>query len=88
MTPDTGHRLDALTVGAYADRPHQFARARDGREPAESLTPRDRRQLMTLMVKHWRWTDTEIARHTKWTPYTVARIRDGLNLAPNKHERS
>jgi hypothetical protein len=51
-----------------------------GREPAESLEPADREQLVYEL---WAlsWTDVEIAAHTRMTTYTAGRIRERLGLA-------
>jgi hypothetical protein len=53
-----------------------------GREPAESLEPADREQLVYEL---WAlgWTDAEIAAHTRMSTYTAGRIRERLGLAPN-----
>lgn len=63
-------------------RGHQLAEALAGREPAEALPPRERRQLVAQLVAAG-WTDADMAAHTRWSTYTVARVRGGLGLAPN-----
>ena len=60
----------------------QLAAALAGREPAEALPPRERRQLVRQLVADG-MTDVELAAHTGWSTYTVARLRRGLGLAPN-----
>lgn len=64
------------------DRPGQYRRARAGLEPAEVLTPFDRRVLIAALVRDG-LDDIEIAEHTRWTTYTVGRLRDELRLRPN-----
>jgi hypothetical protein len=65
--------------------PQQRRRVRracwEGREPAETLSPRDRDELVYDL---WcaGWSDTEIAAHTRLSTYTAARIRRRLGLAP------
>lgn len=53
-----------------------------GREPAESLDPRDREDLVAGLAGRG-WTDLEIAVLTHMTTYTTARIRDRIGLPPN-----
>jgi hypothetical protein len=53
-----------------------------GVEPAESLDPRDREDLVAALVQRG-WSDTEIAVLTRMTTYTVGRIRHRLCLSPN-----
>jgi hypothetical protein len=55
----------------------------EGREPAESLDPRDREDLVVGLVGLG-WTDLEIATLTRMSLYTTARIRHRLVLAPNR----
>lgn len=67
------------------DHPERYRLARDKGvtvEPAETLTPNDRRILIYTFWR-WGWTDTEVAEWTGWTPYTAARLRTGLELEPN-----
>lgn len=64
------------------DAPLTYSQAREGREPAEVLSEHDRKVLMVNLVRGG-LTDWEISSLTRWTLYTVARIRDGLNLPPN-----
>jgi hypothetical protein len=54
-----------------------------GREPAEALDPRDREDLVAVLVGRG-WTDTEIAVLTRMSTYTTARIRVRLELAANQ----
>lgn len=54
-----------------------------GREPAESLDPRDREDLIAELVERG-WTDVEVAVLTKLTTYTVERIRQRIGLPPNR----
>jgi hypothetical protein len=61
-----------------------WKRCWDGLEPAESLTTRDREDLVWDMVHQLGWTDREIAEHTRMTPYTVSRIRARLGLPANQ----
>jgi hypothetical protein len=44
-----------------------------GREPAESLDPRDREDLVADLVDAG-WTVVQIAEHTRMTTYTTGRI--------------
>ena len=57
-----------------------------GVEPAESLDPRDREQLVYELWLDG-WTDAEIATHTKLSTYTAARIRDRLVGSPGAPRR-
>jgi hypothetical protein len=59
-----------------------FRAAVNGWEPAEILTPHDRRVLITDYVAQGH-TDRQIAARTAWTDYTVARLRDELELTAN-----
>jgi hypothetical protein len=63
-------------------RRHLRAACWAGREPAESLEPADREQLVYEL---WAlgWTDVEIAAHTRMSTYTTGRIRDRLGLVAN-----
>jgi hypothetical protein len=54
-----------------------------GLEPAETLHPRDREDLVLALWERG-WTDTQIAAHTRMTLYTTARIRGRLELAPRQ----
>lgn len=54
-----------------------------GREPAESLDPRDREDLVAALVQRG-WTDVQIAVLTRMTTYTTARIRERLGLPANR----
>lgn len=54
-----------------------------GREPAESLDPRDREDLVASLVERG-WTDLEIAVLTRMSMYTTARIRNRLGLRANR----
>jgi hypothetical protein len=45
-----------------------------GREPAESLDPRDREDLVAELVARG-WSDVQIAVLTRMSTYTTARIR-------------
>ncbi|QCQ91756.1 hypothetical protein [Rhodococcus sp. SGAir0479] len=65
------------------DNPIWFEAALAGTQPAEVLTPYDRRVLMAALVRRG-MTDTEIATHTRWTTYTTARIRENCGLEPNR----
>jgi hypothetical protein len=58
-----------------------------GREPAESLDPRDREDLVHALVERG-WTDVEIATLTRMTSYTAARIRARLHLPANTTRRT
>lgn len=71
----------------WLDAPLTYDKVREGREPAEVLSPNDRKVLVTNLVRRG-LTDQEIARLTRWTLYTAARIRDGLNLPPNHPSHS
>jgi len=71
-----------------ADNAFRFRRAVNGFDPAEVLSPKDRRRLMRVLVEHWRWSDRQIERHTKWTLSTVARIREDLWLRPCSGENN
>ena len=77
----TGHEFRGLEYRA-PEQPKQFRLARDGAEPADALTPHDRRLLVELLHELG-WTDLEISRHTRMTLYTTARLRDELWLRPN-----
>lgn len=61
----------------------RYQRALAGHEPAESLTTREREQLVRAL---WTagMTDVEIATHTHLTTYTAARIRARLGLAAHQ----
>ncbi|GAA0897858.1 hypothetical protein [Pseudonocardia zijingensis] len=67
---------------SFADHPIQYRAAWDGDEPAEALTPDDRRRLV-MDLHDLGWDDERIARHTRQTTYTTARIRGQLGLLPN-----
>lgn len=54
-----------------------------GREPAESLDPRDREDLVAGLVERG-WTDLEVATLTRMSLYTTARIRHRLVMSPNR----
>lgn len=58
----------------------------EGREPAESLTTKDREDLVYHLVHDLKWTDLAIAEHTRMSTPTTARIRERLGLEPNRHE--
>ena len=60
-----------------------------GDEPAESLSTRDREDLVYALVVRG-WSDMEIAAHTRLTEYTTVRIRSRLGLAGNhpQHEQA
>ncbi|WP_032381039.1 hypothetical protein [Rhodococcoides fascians] len=73
-----------IARGLYADHPNSFRLAVDGELPAEALTTVDRAQLIRLLVRNG-MTDREIEKHTALTLYTVARIRERLELKRN-HE--
>ncbi|MPZ67354.1 MAG: hypothetical protein GEU83_18240 [Pseudonocardiaceae bacterium] len=62
------------------------ARCWRGAEPAESLDPADRAQLLTELCAAG-WTDTEIATHTRMSTHTTGRIREQLGLESNHHPR-
>lgn len=62
-----------------------WRRCWEGREPAESLTPQDREDMVFQLHRHG-WSDMDIARHTRQTLYTTGRILDRLGLDPN-HDR-
>ncbi len=64
------------------DAPLLYRKVWEGREPGELLSPYDRRILVTNLHRMG-WTDHQIASLTKWTAYTVARLRDELELPPN-----
>jgi hypothetical protein len=72
---------------ARLDRPIQYRKVREGLEPAEILTPYDRRVLITNLVREG-MTDQQISDLTLWTPYVVARLRDELYLQPNQPARN
>lgn len=57
-----------------------------GREPAESLDPRDREDLVAALVERG-WTDVQIAVLTRMSTYTTARIRGRLGLPANTTAR-
>lgn len=65
---------------------HVWERCCLGVEPAESLHPRDREDLVATLVERG-WTDVEIAVLTRMTTYTAARIRDRLGLPANRPRR-
>jgi hypothetical protein len=71
---------------ARLDRPIQYRKVRQGLEPAEILTPYDRRVLITNLVREG-MTDWDIADLTRWTLHVVSRIRDELYLQPNQPAR-
>lgn len=50
-----------------------------GREPAESLDPRDREDLVAGLVERG-WSDVDIAVLTRMSTYTTARIRHRIGL--------
>ena len=60
-----------------------WRRCWEGREPAESLTPQDREDLIGHLHRAG-WSDEDMARHTRLSMYTTARIRDRIGLAPNQ----
>lgn len=53
-----------------------------GRLPAESLSQRDRDELVRALHSRG-WTDAEIAGHCHMSLYTAGRILDRLGLDPN-----
>ena len=53
-----------------------------GRLPAESLSQRDRDDLVRALHSRG-WTDAEIADHCRMSLYTAGRILDRLELTPN-----
>lgn len=55
----------------------------EGKEPAESLSTRDREDLVWHLHEQG-LTDVEIGEHTRMTLYTTAYIRDRLGLKPNQ----
>ena len=68
------------------DRPIQYRKVRQGLEPAEILTPYDRRVLITNLVAEG-MTDQQISDLTLFSLYTTARLRDELYLEPNQPAR-
>lgn len=52
-----------------------------GREPAESLDPRDREDLVAELTERG-WTVAEIAVLTRMTTYTTARIQARVTARP------
>lgn len=93
-TPTTARSQveDAYNIAArFADKAEngfRFRRAVNGFDPAEALSPKDRRRLMRLLVDHWRWSDRQIERHTKWTLHVIERIREDLWLQPCSGENN
>lgn len=69
------------------DAPLLYRLVREGREPGEVLSPYDRRVLIRNMHREGA-TDQDIALVTRWTLFTVARIRDELDLPPNHIPRN
>ena len=70
-----------LAEGMPPKDPRKFADALAGREPADALSCRDRR----LLVSHLHdcgFDDRAVAALTRMTLYTAARIREELGLAP------
>ena len=59
-----------------------WCRVLAGHDPAEALDGYERDRLFRILHRRG-WTDLEIATHTRWSTYTVARIRERLNLPPN-----
>ena len=57
-----------------------------GELPGEALVWPYRNRLVGVLHRAG-WSDTEISVHTLWTAFTVARIRGGMGLAPNKQVR-
>lgn len=60
-----------------------WRRCWEGREPAESLTPQDREDMIFQLHRHG-WSDLDIARLTRLSLYSTGRIRERLGLAPNQ----
>lgn len=80
----TGY-IDYLTNGHIPERASacRVVSVRDGRVPAEALTPGDRERLVREFHTAG-WTDIEIATQTRMTTYTTGRIRERLELQPNR----
>lgn len=72
---------DVLPPVSFAYRQLWLAACR-GEEPAESLTTRDREDLVYALVLRG-WSDVEVAGHTRMTLYTLVRIRLRLGLFGN-----
>lgn len=53
-----------------------------GELPGEALRPKDSDRLLAEL-HGLGWTDAQIATHTSWSTYTVARMRDRLDLEAN-----
>lgn len=78
----TGHQLAywrSRPQHLDADDPDAYLAARNGTEPAEALTQRDRHRLVAELHRLG-WTDAQIATHTRMTTYTTGRIREHLGL--------
>lgn len=75
-----------MTRGRPLDSPRLYRAALDGEQPAEVLSPYDRRVLMATLIARG-LTDVEIAVRTKWTTYTVGRIREHCGLDPNHSQQ-
>ena len=73
-----------LTIMRPGGSAWQWKQCLAGEEPAEILPPRDREDLVYVLVHELGWTDREVAAHTRMTDYTTARIRDRLGLKPNQ----
>lgn len=60
----------------------RYQQALAGELPAEALVRKDAERLLHALHAQG-WTDVEIATHTQWSTYTVARIRERLELKSN-----
>lgn len=67
----------------HAERPTAYQAAEAGQLPAEALTAHDRRLLVRQFVAAG-MTDDEIAQRTRWTLYTTARVRESIDVPPNR----
>jgi hypothetical protein len=61
----------------------QLRQAKAGLVPAEALPTHLRWRLVADLVRDG-WTDVAIAEHTAMTTYTTCRIREGMQLPPNR----
>lgn len=60
-----------------------YLQARHGQIPAEALPTNLRWRLVADLHAHG-WTDVDIALQTFMTTYTAARIREAMQLPPNR----
>lgn len=76
-------RMSALpTVLDRRSSKARWTAACEGKLPAESLSTRDREDLV-YDLHQLGWSDGQIAEHTRMTTYTTARIRDRLGMRAN-----